>query len=118
MKTFFSLAGMILCMTSSQILLKFAGQHSVLHGGMIDGFLRNPWLWAGLGASIGGIGCWMLTLRRLPLSVAYPWTALIYVITPLASIWIFSDVLTSSYVFGMTLILAGVLFTTRGVISQ
>lgn len=118
MKTFFSLAGMILCMTSSQILLKFAGQHSVLHYGVVDGFFRNPWLWAGLGASIGGIGCWMLALNRLPLSAAYPWTALIYVITPLASVWIFSDVLTGSYVFGMALVFAGVLLTTRGVISR
>jgi drug/metabolite transporter (DMT)-like permease len=118
MKTFFSLAGMILCMTSSQILLKFAGQHSANHASVLDGFVRNPWLWAALGASIGGIGCWLLTLRRLPLSAAYPWTALIYFITPLAGVYFFAEVLTGRYLFGLTLVLAGVLLTTRGVISR
>lgn len=118
MNPFVSVFGMILCMTASQILLKFAGQHSATHIGAIDGFVRNPWLWAALGASVGGIGFWLLTLRRLPLSAAYPWTALIYVATPLASVWFFAEVLTGRYVFGLALVLAGVLLTTRGVISR
>ncbi|QNK01049.1 hypothetical protein [Dyella telluris] len=112
------LAGMIVCMTASQILLKFAGLHSVEHAGALEGFVRNPWLWAALTVSAGGICCWLLTLRRLPLAVAYPWTALIYVITPLASAWIFTDVLNGRYAMGMLLILSGVVLTSRGVTSR
>ncbi|MNQ87872.1 4-amino-4-deoxy-L-arabinose-phosphoundecaprenol flippase subunit ArnE [compost metagenome] len=118
MKTFVSLAGMILSMTASQILLKFAGQHSAAHAGAVDSFVLNPWLWAALTASVSGIGFWLMALRRLPLSAAYSWTALIYVITPLASTWFFSDVLTSRYVFGLTLVLAGVVLTSRGVMQR
>jgi drug/metabolite transporter (DMT)-like permease len=112
------LAGMILCMTASQILLKFAGLHSIAHVGALEGFVRNPWLWAAVGSSFGGICCWLLTLRRLPLSVVYPWTALIYVITPLAGAWIFAEVLNGSYAIGVMLILAGVVLTSRGVILR
>jgi len=112
------LAGMILCMSASQILLKFAGLHSVSHAGALEGFVRNPWLWAAMGCSVGGIGCWLLALRRLPLSVAYPWTALIYVITPLAGARIFAEVLTGSYAIGIILTLAGVVLTSRGVIAR
>lgn len=50
MKSVASLAGMILCMTISQILLKMAGQHSAAHAGAVEGFMRNPWP-AALGAS-------------------------------------------------------------------
>jgi multidrug transporter EmrE-like cation transporter len=114
----FSLTGMILCVTSSQILLKFAGQHSATHASVIDGFVLNPWLWASLGASIIGIGFWLLTLCRLPLSAAYPWTALIYFITPLAGVWFFADALTGRYLFGLAFVLVGVLLTTRGTSSR
>ncbi len=118
MKAFVSIAGMILSMTSSQILLKFAGQHSAATVGVMDRFLLNPWLWSALGACVSGIGFWLMALRRLPLSAAYSWTALIYVITPVASGWFFSDVLTSRYILGLILVLAGVMLTSRGVMQQ
>lgn len=105
-------------MASSQILLKFAGQHSAVHASVIDGFALNPWLWASLGASIIGIGFWLLTLRRLTLSAAYPWTALIYFITPLAGVWFFADALTDRYLFGLAFVLVGMLLTTRGTSSR
>jgi multidrug transporter EmrE-like cation transporter len=114
----FSLTGMILCMTASQILLKFGGQHSATHTSVIDSFVLNPWLWSSLAASIIGTGFWLLTLRRLPLSAAYPWTALIYFITPLAGVWFFADELTVRYMFGLAFVLAGVLLTTRGASSR
>ena len=112
------LAGMILCMVASQILLKFAGLHLVTHVDTLEGFVRNPWLWAAICSSVGGICCWLLTLRRLPLSVAYPWTALIYVITPLAGSFIFAEELKGSYAIGIVLILSGVVLTSRGVIYR
>lgn len=113
-----ALAGMILLMSASQVLLKFAGLHAGAHAGALQGFLRNPWLWAAMACSAGGIGCWLLTLRRLPLAVAYPWTALIYVITPWAGTWFFAEVLKGRYAIGIVLILAGVVFTSRGVSAR
>lgn len=112
------LAAMVLLMTTSQILLKFAALHSAAHAGALAGLAFNPWLWAAMTASAGGICCWLLTLRRLPLSVAYPWTATIYVITPLAGAWLFAEVLSGHYAIGIALILAGVMLTSRGVSTR
>lgn len=105
---------MIVCMTASQVFLKFAGLFSAAHPGALAGFAANPWLWAAIGASGGGICCWLLALRQLPLSVAYPWTALVYVLTPLAGAWLFAEVLNARYALGIAFILAGVLLTSRG----
>ncbi|WP_426321018.1 hypothetical protein [Pseudoduganella sp. R-43] len=118
MKKVASLAGMILCMTASQVFLKFAALHSVVHVGALPGFIRNPWLWTAVTCSAGGICCWLLTLRQLPLAVAYPWTALIYVITPLVGAWCFAELLSASYAVGIVLILLGVLLTSRGVAQR
>ena len=59
--------------------------------------------------------CWLMTLRNMPLAVAYPWTALIYVLTPLVSAVLFGDVLSAKYMLGMTSIIAGVVLTSGGV---
>lgn len=112
------LAGMIACTTASQVCLKLAGLYSAAHPGAVAGFVRNPWLWAAVGAAAGGIFCWLLTLRRMPLSAAYPWTALVYVLTPLAGVRLFAEVLNGRYAIGIAFILAGVLLTSRAVSAR
>ena len=111
-----ALGGMITCMAASQVFLKLAGTHAAAgHLDVLHAFLANPWLWCALLATGAGFLCWLLTLRTLSLATAYPWTALIYVITPLASALLFGDVLNGKYVFGMATIIGGVLLTTGGV---
>jgi len=110
------LGSMIACMAASQVFLKLAGSHAAT--GRLDvlhAFLANTWLWCGLLATGAGFVCWLLTLRNMSLAVAYPWTALIYIITPLASALLFGDVLNGKYVLGMARIVAGVILTTGGV---
>lgn len=109
------LASMITLMTAAQIMFKFAGNHAVDQIGLIDTFLSNQWLWAGLLSSVVGMSCWLLTLRKMPLASAYPWTALIYVLTPLASAILFGEVLSGKYLLGMVCIAAGVFITAGGV---
>ena len=112
----FFLGSMILCMATSQVFLKLAGTHATAgHSGAAHAFLANPWFWFSLMATGAGFVCWLMTLRTMPLAAAYPWTALIYVITPLASSVLFGDVLSGRYLLGMSSIIAGVLLTTGGV---
>lgn len=101
-------------MVSAQIIFKFAGNYAAGQIGIIGSLVCNPWLWAGLLCSGAGMVCWLLVLRTLSLATAYPWTALIYVFTPLASALVFNDVLNGKYVIGMVCIVAGVFFTTWG----
>jgi multidrug transporter EmrE-like cation transporter len=104
---------MILSMASFQILLKFAAIHSIQGLGVVHSVVLNPWLFAAFSASLIGIFFWLLTLRKMPLSAAYPWTSVIYFIVPLAGAWFFSDILSLRYMVGLFFVLLGVLLTVR-----
>lgn len=112
-KAGFLLCAFILAMTAAQILYKFAGNHSLVHNGIVDGWLLNHYLWAALVTLAVGMILWMLALRRIPLSRAYPWTAGIYVLTPLCSTLFFHDPLSLRYILGMGLIVAGIAITVK-----
>lgn len=109
------LSGMIVCMVTTQVLLKVAGIHAAVRFDILYAFLGNPWLWGSLLTSGAGLTCWLITLRHMSLATAYPWTALIYVFTPLASAMLFGDELSTKYLLGMTSIVVGVVLTSRGV---
>ncbi|HEX7671551.1 MAG TPA: hypothetical protein VF395_18285 [Polyangiaceae bacterium] len=47
--------------------------------------LRNGWFMMGLAAYGGNVLTWLFVLRPIPLSVAAPFVALVYVLVPLAS---------------------------------
>ena len=113
-----SLIGMISFMVTSQVMFKLAGNYSIGKGDIISSLVLNPWLWIGLLSSIGGMGCWLLVLRKLSLASAYPWTALVYVLTPLASALLFGEILTGKYLLGLVCIVAGVYVTSNGVKTE
>lgn len=108
------LVGVIILMTVAQLLFKQAGLYANGHAEWYMALALNPWLAIGLAASVGGMGCWLFTLRGIPLSFAYPWTALTYVITPLGGALLFGEVVTIKYVFGMALVVAGIVVASRG----
>lgn len=95
-------------MATAQVLLKFAGIHAAAHFNVFHAFLANPWFWGALLAAAIGMVCWLMALKKMPLAIAYPGTALIYVIAPLASAALFGDPLTVQYILGMASIIAGV----------
>jgi multidrug transporter EmrE-like cation transporter len=110
-----SLAGMIICMATSQVLLKFASIQVLAQTRFIDAYIMNYWIWGwGIFTALGLI-FWLVTLKKMPLSAAYPWTAFIYLITPVASIVFFDDVLDFKYVIGMLCIVLGIYITIGGV---
>jgi drug/metabolite transporter (DMT)-like permease len=103
--------GTVLCTTFSQLLFKWAGAYSTSHSRFATAWLQNPWLWAAFVMMAFGMLSWTLALRHLPLSTAYPWTALTYVFTPLLSAALFHDSLTWQYLVGIGCIFAGILVT-------
>ena len=107
-------AGMIGSMTAAQIFFKMAGLESLEGVGLMKSWILNPWLWVSLVASAVGMLFWFFVLRCLSLSIAYPWTAMIYVLTPLCSVLVFSDLLTTQYGVGMLFIVLGIFITTSG----
>jgi drug/metabolite transporter (DMT)-like permease len=99
-----------LLLASGQILFKKAALAIVDRDFILA--LINPWTFAAL--ALYGIATvlWILILRTTPLSTAYPFAALGFVIVPLAASFMFGEPLTARYAMGVICIFAGVLLTS------
>jgi undecaprenyl phosphate-alpha-L-ara4N flippase subunit ArnE len=76
--------------------------------------LHNPFFMSGLVAYAGSVLTWLLVLRKVPLSVAAPFVALVYVLVPLASRTVFDDRITTRMWAGMLLVALGVTLVAKG----
>ena len=70
--------------------------------------MRNPWILAGLGSAFGAALFWMLALKKLPLSTAYPFTASGFVLILLFAVVFLGEPLTLAKITGTTLIVTGI----------
>ena len=52
---------------------------------------------------------WLFILQKIPLSIAYPFTALAMVIIPVLSIFLFQEKLSLNYWIGASLIVIGII---------
>ena len=76
--------------------------------------LRNAWFMAGIAAYGVSVLTWLLVLRKVPLSIAAPFVALVYILVPLASRTAFGDVVTPKMWLGMGLVVLGVTLVASG----
>ena len=84
--------------------------------GVIEGIIKaltNPWLYFALLVYAVATCFWLYILQRIPLSQAYPFTALAMVIVPIFSLIIFGDKLSYSYWMGAILIISGISIIAR-----
>jgi multidrug transporter EmrE-like cation transporter len=75
------------------------------------GLVFKPWMVIALCAGFAGTLCWMVALTKLPLSQAYPFTAITFVIVSLGGAWLFSEPLTLGRIVGVILIAVGIILT-------
>ena len=103
-----SLFGFLLAI--GQVLFKLAARDTALvrQAADVTGLLATPWTWAALVIYGGTTLLWMLLLQRVPLSRAYPFAALGFVLVPMASAWLFGERITWSYVLGAVCIVIGI----------
>ena len=74
----------------------------------------SPTLWAALTLYGTATLLWVLILRTTPLSLAYPFAALGFVLLPLLSWWLFDEKLGWALLAGTALIVCGVLVVALG----
>lgn len=74
--------------------------------------LLNPWIIAGLLSAFAASLTWMLALSKLPLTVAYPFTAFSFVIVVLGGGYLFSEPVGLAKVAGLCLIVVGITLTS------
>ncbi len=79
----------------------------------IIALLLNPWVISAFAAAFAASLCWMAAIGRLPLSKAYPFTALSFPLVAIISTWLFRETLDWHKIAGTALIIAGVIVVSR-----
>lgn len=98
-------------LAGGQVLFKKAALASL--GQPLFPGLANIWMLCALVVYAVATLLWVDLLRRLPLSVAYPFAALGFVLVPLAARFVFGEQLDGRYALGAAFIVAGILLTSR-----
>ena len=75
--------------------------------------VASPLFLGGVAAYALSVLTWLAVLKRVPLSVATPFIALVYVIVPVAARVLFGDVLTWRMLVGMALVAGGVVLVAQ-----
>lgn len=109
----------ILLTVYGQLVLKWqVGLHSHLLNGPLSAtnivtLLLKPWVISGFAAAFGASICWMAAINRLPLSRAYPFMSMNFVIVVLLAAWLFQERLDAYKLVGTLIIVAGVVVLSR-----
>jgi drug/metabolite transporter (DMT)-like permease len=99
-----------LAIAAGQILFKRAASQITMGAGgsWIIEVARLPTMWAAVALYAGATLLWVRILTTVPLSRAYPFVALAFVLVPAAGYVFFHEPITIRYALGTALILAGV----------
>lgn len=110
---YFSLFICVMAISIGQLLFKQAAHYMNLHAQtpLLLGLITNLWLWAALLIQFLSALFWMWILRSVPLSQAYPFIALCFVVVPLLSFLFMHEQVSLSYMLGSGLIVAGIVAT-------
>ncbi|WP_433744920.1 EamA family transporter [Falsibacillus pallidus] len=94
-----------------QIVLKLGANHPSTRDGILGFFT----LYNILGLGLYGLSAvmWMLVLRKVELSYAYPMVSLGYVLVVIASYYIFGESINTLRVAGLVFIMIGIVFISR-----
>jgi len=65
-------------------------------------------VWSCYVAAVGASVAWSLAIQRTPLTIAYPFMALTFVLVPLAGVFLFRESLSVLQLVGVSLIVVGV----------
>ena len=100
-----------LLLAAGQILFKFAAtSQQKIEGmaGLIALFTNGFFIAAGIMYAMTTV-LWVFVLQQVPLSRAYPFAALGFVIVPAAAAALFGEAITLRYGIGAALIMAGII---------
>jgi drug/metabolite transporter (DMT)-like permease len=100
---------------AGQILFKRAASQITPGGGMssILELARLPSMWVAITLYAGATLLWVRILTTVPLSRAYPFVALAFVLVPAAGYLFFQENITFRYAVGTALIIVGVAVAAR-----
>ena len=100
---------------AGQILFKRAASQLTPGGGSswLFELARSPTMWVAVALYAGATLLWVRILTTVPLSRAYPFVALAFVLVPAAGYLFFDESITMRYALGTALIIVGVAVAAR-----
>lgn len=118
MSKYLFIAGTLLLTAFGQLIIR-ARALSVGHptsGGIayLLAMFLDPWVVLGLCGAVLAAVCWILALRQLSVSVAYPFMALSFVIVPAGALLLLGERVNTMQWLGCCLIVIGVAVTAFG----
>ena len=108
--------GAVVFSVAGQLFLKSGAQHLTGLGRLefLIAAARDVHVLLGIVALAASTLCWLFVLRAAPLSRAYGLTSLTYVLTPLASVYLFGEQIRRVHGVGTVLIIIGIGFLLYG----
>ncbi len=73
----------------------------------------QPYIWLGLGCYAVSVAVWIAALSRVPVSLAYPFLSLGYVVNAFAAWYLFGESLNAQRLIAVGVIIAGVWLLAR-----
>lgn len=112
--TFLMSLGQVLFKKTAITLSSLGGSAQSL--GLVEGIIRAlsiPWLYMAL--CVYGLATifWLYLLQRIPLSLAYPFSALAMVMVPIIAVLVFGERLNWTYWIGVFLIFSGIIIIAK-----
>ena len=104
-----------MAIAAGQILFKRAASQlgPATGAGWVLEVAKLPTMWVAIALYGGATLLWVRILTTVPLSRAYPFLALAFVLVPAAGWLLFDEAITGRYAIGTLLIVAGVLVVAR-----
>jgi drug/metabolite transporter (DMT)-like permease len=98
-----------LLLTGGQVLFKLAAKSvpPITSFQNLFALLFSPWFWSAIFLYGSATLLWIFILQKTPLSLAYPFVALGFVVIPFVSWLFFRETLTLTYGTGTLMILGG-----------
>ena len=107
----------VLLATAAEIFLKLGAEETVdptsrwSWTGLTG--LRSGWVWWGILASVMSLFNWLATIRKLPLTIAFPVGNVVHILVPVSS-WIFlGEAILGKRWFGIGLVLLGLMIVAK-----
>ena len=76
--------------------------------------LLRPWVISAFVAAFLASLCWMMAISRLPLSKAYPFMAINFLLVGLLAIPLFGEALTRPKIVGLVVVVVGLSILSKG----
>lgn len=81
--------------------------------GFVLGLLAMPWVWVAFACTFLAGVAWMLTLSRLELTYAFPFTGIAFLLILLAGAFVFGEAVSVGRIVGTLLVVVGLVVVVR-----